>query len=403
MAYATFFLPVAVAATAVALVDVAALAACCGTAAGVLMLLLLMLLLVVEVAPSGAAPAGERTLTTTWRDVKLMYTTMTTTTTIQKMIIETIRPPLGRRASRILVKQLRADPRDRSIAKKKKWRARLPCFSSSIMAALAVSASGGGAVLAYLDIDIDDSRAASFVESCSIKYGLSSNSIHALGGRERLSVPELYSNDFDWRAKGRCIAQPQPCCRMVFELYPDTSPLAVENFVALCTGSKGKSKGSGLDLCYRGSKLHRYVPNFILQGGDFVFGNGSGGESIFGKKFKDDVNGLKRRHDKRGVLSMGNSGKNSNTSQFFVTLAPAPACDKKHVVFGSLVSGMEVLDLIERSVREATPGPAAAAADEVPPVDLVVTACGVWRPGVDLPQGYWAEDDTFQEVKDVQG
>ena len=263
-------------------------------------------------------------------------------------------------------------------------------------------------MFAYIDVDVSDSRAAfkraaSFVESSSIKYGLSSNDINALGGRERLSVPELYANDFDWRTKGRCISQPQPCCRMVFELYADTSPLAVENFVALCTGSKGKSKSSGLDLCYKGSKLHRYVPNFILQGGDYVFGNGSGGESIFGKKFKDDANGLKRRHDKRGVLSMGNGGKNSNTSQFFVTLAPAPACDKKHVVFGQLASGMEVLDLIEQSIREsAEVTGVAGAADEVPPVDLVITACGVWRPGVDLAQGYWAEDDTFQVFTEVK-
>lgn len=85
------------------------------------------------------------------------------------------------------------------------------------------------------------------------------------------------------------------------------------------------------------------VPKFIVQGGDFVFGNGSGGESIYnGKKFKDERAGLGMKHDKAGVLSMGNSGKNSNTSQFFITLDKAPQCDGKHVVFGEVISGMEV-------------------------------------------------------------
>ena len=238
-------------------------------------------------------------------------------------------------------------------------------------------------VFVYLDIDINDSRgaferASQFVETSSIKYGLSTNDITTLGGREKISIPDLYMSDYNWKDKGRCQTEPQRVCRMVFELLHEDSPLACENFLALATGSKGKSKSSGLELCYRHSKIHRYVPGFILQGGDFVFGNGSGGESIWGKKFKDDVKGLKLKHDRRGILSMGNSGKNSNSSQFFITLAPAPVCDKKHVVFGRIVHGLDVLDLIENSISEAEGG-GARGQDEVPPIDLVVMGCGEWH------------------------
>ena len=250
---------------------------------------------------------------------------------------------------------------------------------------------------AYLDLDISDARgsykrAHEFVAATSIKYGLSSPSLSELGGRERLSVPELYANDYTWSARGPCAVDPQPCTRLVFELMPTQSPLAVENFISLCTGCKGKSKSSGVQLSYLASKVHRYIPSFILQGGDLTHGNGAGGESIYGKKFKDDAGGLKLKHDRRGVLSMGNSGKNSNSSQFFVTLGPAPACDKKHVVMGHLLYGSEVLDLIDAALAGQT------LQDEVPSVPIVVTACGSWTPGVDLPQGFWAEDDPFRAL-----
>jgi len=257
----------------------------------------------------------------------------------------------------------------------------------------------------FLDVDIADARASykracEFVEANSIKYGLSSNVLSELGGREKLGVPELYANDYAWKERGGCQVDPQPCCRMVFELFAEESPLAVENFHTLCIGSKGKSKTSGAVLSYQDSKIHRYVPGFILQGGDITFGNGSGGESIWGKKFKDDVKGLKLKHDARGILSMGNSGKNSNSSQFFVTLAAAPACDKKHVVFGRLASGHEVLDLIDSTLAaEAVSSSACASSEapadsEVPRVPIVITACGVWN-DTNLAQGYWGADDVF--------
>ncbi len=149
--------------------------------------------------------------------------------------------------------------------------------------------------------------------------------------------------------------------RIIFRLFWDIAPLACENFATLCTNggnsldancSGGKNNKpapvgeSGKELTYRKSSIHRVVPKFIVQGGDFVFGNGSGGESIYnGKKFKDERAGLEMKHNKAGVLSMGNSGKNSNTSQFFITLDKVPQCDGKHVVFGEVISGMEVSNL----------------------------------------------------------
>jgi cyclophilin family peptidyl-prolyl cis-trans isomerase len=127
--------------------------------------------------------------------------------------------------------------------------------------------------------------------------------------------------------------------------------------------------------------IHRVVKGFIIQGGDFVFGNGSGGESIYnGKKFKDERLGLGLKHDRAGILSMGNSGKNSNTSQFFVTLDKAPQCDGKHVVFGEVVSGMEVITALE---QHATP------AGGEPTVPIKITDCGAFIPLITPGAGYW--------------
>ena len=252
----------------------------------------------------------------------------------------------------------------------------------------------------YLDIDINDARAShkracEFVDQNSIKYGLSSNVLRELGGREKLSVPDLYNSDFSWNTKGGCLVEPQPVTRMIFQMFTDDSPLATENFIALCTGSKGISKASNVKLQYEGCKMHRYVPNFMIQGGDFIFNNGTGGESIWTKKFKDDVKGLKLKHNKRGILSMGNSGKNSNSSQFFVTLgASAPQCDKKHVVFGEMKHGFDTLDYIEEILQQH-----GSNSNEEPGVPLVITSCGMWNPdSQQLINGYWTADDAFSAL-----
>ncbi|CAE7567508.1 PCKR1, partial [Symbiodinium microadriaticum] len=145
----------------------------------------------------------------------------------------------------------------------------------------------------FLDIDINHSReayarAAAFVEATDLRYNFSSKNIAELGGRELQSVIDMYALDFDWSSKGNILIHPQPACRLVIELFDQFSPLACENFEAFCTGSHGKSKVSGLSLHYKNVKFHRVVPGFIAQGGDFVMQNGAGGESIWGKKFKDD-------------------------------------------------------------------------------------------------------------------
>ncbi|CAM6129144.1 unnamed protein product [Calypogeia fissa] len=133
--------------------------------------------------------------------------------------------------------------------------------------------------------------------------------------------------------------------RMVMELYADTNPKTAENFRCLCTGERGLGQ-SGKPMHYKECLFHRIIPSFMCQGGDFVKGNGTGGESIYGHKFPDE--NFTRKHDKPGVLSMANSGPNTNGSQFFLCTVPTPWLDGKHVVFGQLIEGLEVMKEMEK-------------------------------------------------------
>ncbi|KAF2165512.1 hypothetical protein M409DRAFT_24364 [Zasmidium cellare ATCC 36951] len=156
----------------------------------------------------------------------------------------------------------------------------------------------------------------------------------------------------------------EPLGRIKFELFADVVPRTAENFRQFCTGETKTPQGRPQG--YKSSKFHRVIKDFMLQGGDFLNGDGTGSTSIYGTKTFADEN-FKLGHDAAGLLSMANSGPNTNGSQFFITLRDTPHLNGKHTVFGKVVEGMEVVRKIE-NVRTSR--------EDRPQQDVVVAQCG---------------------------
>eukprot|EP00755_Sulcionema_specki_P021019 Sspe_Gene.12900::Locus_4421_Transcript_1_1_Confidence_1.000_Length_1309::g.12900::m.12900/K05864/PPID, CYPD; peptidyl-prolyl isomerase D len=175
----------------------------------------------------------------------------------------------------------------------------------------------------------------------------------------------------------------EPAGRIVFGLYDREVPHTCANFAALCRGDT-VPEGETTPLTYKGSCFHRVIPGFICQGGDITHGNGTGGRSIYGDRFDDEV--FVRAHSGGRLLGMANSGPNTNCSQFYITVAPAPHLNGHSMVFGVVLEGMSTVRAIEQVGIER---------DDRPAVPVVIADCGVLGEGE--PSGVERDDEDMWE------
>ncbi|KAH9020035.1 peptidyl-prolyl cis-trans isomerase Cpr7 [Lactarius pseudohatsudake] len=162
----------------------------------------------------------------------------------------------------------------------------------------------------------------------------------------------------------------QPAGRVVFQLYNDLVPRTADNFRALCTGEKGVGI-SGKPLWFKDSGFHRVIKKFMIQGGDFTAGNGTGGESIYGEKFEDEAFPADVKHTTPFLLSMANAGPNTNGSQFFITCTATPHLDGKHVIFGEVIRGKSIIRRVENHPTSS---------GDVPTEPILITDSGELSP-----------------------
>ncbi|GJY86632.1 peptidyl-prolyl cis-trans isomerase CYP40 [Tanacetum coccineum] len=175
--------------------------------------------------------------------------------------------------------------------------------------------------------------------------------------------------------------------RIIVELFNDIVPKTCHNFMALCTGEYGIGPVTGVPLHYKGVRFHRLIKSFKIEGGDISAGDGAGGESVYGLTFEDE--NFEMKHERKGMLSMANSGPDTNGSKFLITTTRAPHLDGKNVVFGKVVKGMGVVKSIEHVAIDD---------NDCPILDVMIADCGEIKEGEDDGIGNFFKDgDMFPD------